>query len=150
MEPIRRAAPADVSRIAEILVFNNRLYFWPIFQDDGYSFGEMQVLPVAESYLKDPQKLADTFVYDDGVVKGLIQAAGGEVVKCYVAPCFQSGGVGRALLDYAVKRLDARWLWALERNRRAIRFYERAGFHATGERKLEEGTPEYLTRMERD
>lgn len=110
----------------------------------------MQVLPVAESYLKDPQKLADTFVYDDGVVKGLIQAAGGEVVKCYVDPCFQSGGVGRALLDYAVKRLDARWLWALEKNRRAIRFYERAGFHATGERKLEEGTPEYLTRMERD
>lgn len=124
MEPIRRAAPADVSRIAEILVFNNRLYFWPIFQDDGYSFGQMQVLPVAESYREDPEKLAQTFVYDDGV--------------------------GRALLDYAVERLDARWLWALEKNRRAVRFYESRGFHVTEERKLEEGTAEYLTRMERD
>ena len=149
MEPIRRAAPADVSRIAEILVFNNRLYFWPIFQDDSYSFGEMQVLPVAESYREDPEKLVQTFVYDDGVIKGLIQVAGGEVVKCYVDPCFQSGGVGRALMNYAVERLDARWLWALEKNLRAIRFYERSGFHVTEERKPEQGTAEYLVRMER-
>ena len=35
---IRQANEQDVSRIAEILVFNNRVNFYPIFQDDEYSF----------------------------------------------------------------------------------------------------------------
>jgi len=32
---------------------------------------------------------------------------------------------------------------------KAIRFYERHGFHVTEEKKLEEGTTEYLVRLER-
>ena len=50
MEKIRKATPKDLSRIAEILVFVKRMKFRPIFQDDDYSFGELQVLPVAEQY----------------------------------------------------------------------------------------------------
>ena len=41
---IRKATPEDLSRIAEILVFVKRIKFRPIFQDDDYSFGELQVL----------------------------------------------------------------------------------------------------------
>jgi putative acetyltransferase len=44
---IRKAVSHDVSRIAEILVFVKRIKYRPIFQDDDYSFGELQVLPVA-------------------------------------------------------------------------------------------------------
>ena len=47
---IRRAAVQDLSRIAEILVFVKRISFRPIFQNDAYSFGELQVLSVAEEY----------------------------------------------------------------------------------------------------
>lgn len=40
-------------------------------------------------------------------------------------------------------------LWVLEKNTRAIDFYLSHGFLRTGERKLEEGTAEYVIRMER-
>ena len=35
---IRRAERKDASRIAEILVFGNRVNFYPIFKEDEYSF----------------------------------------------------------------------------------------------------------------
>ena len=38
---IRRAKEEDASRVAEILVFVKRMKFRSIFQDDGYSFGEL-------------------------------------------------------------------------------------------------------------
>ena len=50
MTHIRKATEKDLSRIAEILVFVKRINFRPIFQDDDYSFGELQVLTVAEEY----------------------------------------------------------------------------------------------------
>lgn len=47
---IRKAKCEDLSRIAEILVFVKRMKFRPIFQNDDYSFGELQVLNVAKTY----------------------------------------------------------------------------------------------------
>ncbi len=47
---IRRATAQDLSRIAEILVFVKRIKYRPIFRNDAYSFGELQVLSVAEEY----------------------------------------------------------------------------------------------------
>jgi len=144
---IRRAAQGDVSRIAEIYVFNHRINFYPIFRDDGYAFGELQVVSIAEKYLADRELLENTFVFDDGVVRGYIRVRGGEVEKLFVDPFFQSRGIGAALLEYACGRLNADHLWALEKNARAIRFYERHGFALTGERKHEPDTTEYLVRM---
>lgn len=40
---IRKAELKDLSRIAEIFVFNNRINYFPIFHEEAYSFGEMQV-----------------------------------------------------------------------------------------------------------
>ncbi|AGT43810.1 hypothetical protein TPE_1315 [Treponema pedis str. T A4] len=36
-----------------------------------------------------------------------------------------------------------------KKNTKAVSFYKRHGFNLTGEKKLEEGTPEYLLRMVR-
>jgi len=47
---IRKAEIKDISRIAEILVFVKRMNYRSIFQNDGFSFGELQVLSVAEEY----------------------------------------------------------------------------------------------------
>ena len=146
---IRPATEQDVSRIAEIIIYNNRLNFWPIFQDDKYSFGELQVLTVAEDYLRDSEKRNRTFIYDDGVIKGLVQIEAHEIQKLYVDPFFQSQGIGAVLIEYAILEHQARFLWALEKNARAIQFYQRHGFHLTQERMLEEGTTEYLIRLER-
>lgn len=144
---IRQATEADVSRIAEILVFNNRTNFYPIFGDETYSFGEMQVIPVAESYLKDKETLQHTFVYDDGIVRGFICVEAGEVKKLYVDTFFQGKGIGAELLEYAIKEQNVTYLWALEKNVRGIKFYERHGFAVTGEKVFEEGTTEYLVKM---
>lgn len=41
---IRKASQNDLSRIAEIFVFNNRVNYFPIFKDIEFSFGELQVV----------------------------------------------------------------------------------------------------------
>lgn len=146
---IRQACAGDASRIAEILVFNNRLNFFPIFRDEQFSFGEMQVVPIVQAYLSDSAALGGVYVYDDGLVRGFVQICGREIKKLYVDPFFQNRGVGAALLDYALAQKQAAFLWALEKNVRAIRFYQRHGFRLTQERALEEGTTEYLVKLER-
>ena len=148
MPYIRQAGKADASRIAEIIVFNNRVNYFPIFRDEGFSFGTVQVLPLANEYMNDLDRLSRTWVYDDGVVKGLVAVRGEEIEKLYVEPAFQSQGIGARLLEHAVSNLGARWLWALEKNVRALRFYARHGFVPTGERTSEGDTPVYLIKLE--
>ena len=149
MNPIRKAQPGDLSRIAEIYVFNNRINYFPIFQDPGYSFGELQVVSLIDGYFKKPDILDRIYVLDDGVIRGFMEVDGDEVRKLYVEPCFQSGGFGRRLLEFAVETLGVNHLWALEKNTRAIVFYGRCGFSPTGRKQFEEGTTEYLVELSR-
>lgn len=146
MNSIRQATPEDLARIAEIEIFNYRLSFYPIFLNDDYYFQELQVPKLMQ---QNTAFLASTYVYDDGVVKGFIRLDGLEVAKLFVEPVLQGQGIGAKLLDYAVSRFDANTLWALEKNTRAIAFYQRHGFELTDERILEEDTDEFLVRMKR-
>ncbi len=146
---IRKATINDVSSIAEILVFVKRMNFRPIFQNDNYSFGELQVLSVAEKY-KSSDILENILVYDDGVVKGLIHIEGSEIVEPYVDYFFQNQGIGAALIEYAKENYPVTHLWAIEKNVEAIRFYNRHGFQVTESKKFEEGTTEYLVMLERE
>lgn len=149
MTHIRKAVTEDVSRIAEILVFVKRMNYRSIFMNDDYSFGELQVISVAQEYLNTPELMEETFVYDDGIVRGLLQVGNGEIKKLYVDHFFQSMGIGEKLLRFAVEAHGARFLYALEKNTRAVAFYERHGFHYTGKWEYEEGTTERLLRLER-
>lgn len=145
MKTIRPAKKEDLARIAEIEVFNYRLNFYPIFQSDSFYFCELQVPKQMEKH----RSLIDrTWVYDDGVVKGFIQVEGCEVKKLFVEPVLQGHSIGAELLNYAIAEMDIRYLWALEKNVKAIAFYKRHGFHVTGDRKLEDDTTEYLVRLE--
>lgn len=135
MANIRQAEYADVSRIAEILVFNYRLNFYRFFKSDEFYFGILNVLDTAKEYAAD---LGGVYVYDDGVIRGFIRVKGDELEKLHVDPQFQSRGIGEQLLEYAVSHLGARWLWALEYNTRGISFYERHGFALTGEKMVED------------
>ena len=143
---IRKAKSDDLNRIAEIEVFNYRLKFYPIFLDDEFYFGELQVPNVAKRYA---DSLEDIRVWDDGVVKGFILVKDGEIKKLFVEPVLQGQSIGAKLLEYAVEHMGAQTLWALEKNEGAIRFYQRHGFRLTGEKRLEYGTSEYLVRMQR-
>ena len=138
---IRKANDKDLARIAEILIFNYRLYFYPIFQSDEYYFDELQVPSLMKEF---ESQIASLYVYDDGVVKGFIKIEGTYIARLFVEPVLQNASIGSKLLEYAVKEHNADHLWALEKNVKAIRFYNRHGFFATGEKKLEEDTTEYL------
>lgn len=60
---IRQATVQDAGRIAEIEIFNYRINFYPIFKDDGFYFGEQQVLSVADKYASNENSLRDTYIY---------------------------------------------------------------------------------------
>lgn len=146
MNYIRQAVVDDLGRIAEIFVFNYRLNFYPIFQEDTFYFEELTVSNLIESFVKE---LDSIWVYDDGAVKGFIQIQKQEVKRLFVEPVLQGKAIGTELLEYGIAEKDANHLWALEKNIKAIAFYKRHGFNMTNEKKYEEDTTEFLVRMEK-
>ena len=72
---------------------------------------------------------------------------GTRIDELYVDSFFEKEGIGGKLVDFAVEKLDAYWLFVLEKNVNAIRFYEAHGFQLTGEREPEPGTAEYIVKM---
>lgn len=103
---------------------------------------------MAEKYAV-PEILNHIWVWDDGIVKGLIHIEGVEVSELYVDCFFQNQGIGANLMEYAIGEHHVSFLWAIQKNTDALRFYEAHGFHLTGEKKFEEGTTEYLVKLER-
>ena len=142
---IREAKLDDLARIAEIEVFNYRLNFYHIFQDDNFYFQEMQVLNIVN---ENKKRLGQLWVYDDnGIGKGFMWVDSQQIKKLFVEPVLQSRGIGSKLLEHAVEKLGATYLWALAKNTRAIAFYENHNFQTTEEKMLEEGTTEYLVKL---
>ena len=146
MNYIRQATVDDLVRIAEIFVFNYRLNFYPIFQEDTFYFEELTVFNMVESFAKE---LDSIWVYDDGVVKGFIQIKKREVRRLFVEPTLQGKSIGADLLEYGIAEKDVDFLWVLEKNIKAIVFYKKHGFDTTNKKKYEEDTIGFLVRMER-
>lgn len=145
---IRKAATCDLSRIAEIFVFNNRINYFPIFKQEEFSFGELQVVSMIDNYFSKDEILSNLFVAEDnGIIKGFMEIRKNEIGKLYVDPCFQSRGIGDQLIEYAKDYLHADFLWALEKNIKARKFYNRHGFIENGEKEFEEDTTEYLLKL---
>lgn len=145
--PIREAKVRDASRLAEILIFSKRLHYRKIFRDYDYSFGVMQVLPLARRFEEEEGSLSGYYVYDDGIVKGLIHLDGDEIKELYADPLFENVGIGSALMSFALERILHPQLWVLEGNDQAVRFYRSKGFIFTGERKLVPDSDKYESQM---
>lgn len=146
---VRKAKMQDIPRIAEIIVFGKRVAYRPIFQNDKVSFNEMQVVSLAEEYQKAHALLENMFVYDDGIVKGVINGNvvddSIEISEFYVEPFFKGNGIGRSLIEEVILRAKESgkkkiFLWVIKDNLSARKFYEANGFIHTGETCLIEGT----------
>lgn len=144
MKNIRQATEKDLFRIAEIEIFNYRLNFYPIFKSDWFYFEYLTVPSLMEKYAVETGSF---YVYDDGVIKGFVKTSDSEIQKLFVEPVLQGNKIGDALVNFATEKLSADNLWALEKNTKAIKFYEKHGFELTGEKKFEEDTTEYLVKL---
>ena len=144
MKNIRQATEKDLFRIAEIEIFNYRLNFYPIFKSDWFYFEYLTVPSLIEKYAVETGSF---YVYDDGVIKGFVKTSDNEIQKLFVEPVLQGNKIGDALVNFATEKLSADNLWALEKNTKAIKFYEKHGFELTGEKKFEEDTTEYLVKL---
>lgn len=146
---VRKATKKDSARIAEIIIFGKRVAYRSIFRNDEVSFNEIQVIPLWEEYSNNPEKLEHMLVFDDGIVKGVINCKPVEdeveICEFYVEPFFKGQGIGRELIQNVIAEAKTTqkkriFLWVLEENASARRFYEANGFHANGETCLVEGT----------
>lgn len=146
---VRKASMQDVSRIAEIIVFGKRVAYRPIFNNDVVSFNELQVINLIEEYRNNPTLVDNMLVYDDGIIKGVINRIFKddtvEICEFYIEPFFKGNGIGKELIWQVI--LEARtskknkiFLWVIEDNLSARKFYENNGFIANGETCLIEGT----------
>lgn len=157
---IRKAEIKDASRLAEILIFAKRTAYRQIFNNDNVSFNKMQVLDLALDFRDKKSELDDLYVYDDGIVKGLIKWGNSdkkdiensiEIFELYIDTFFQGQGIGSILIkdciEYA-KEHNVRkiFLWVLEKNYNARKVYEKFGFKADDVTKFEDGTTELLLR----
>ena len=60
---------------------------------------------------------------------------------------FQNDKVSFGEICY--RAIELWFLWVLEKNTKAIQFYQRHGFVITEEKQYEEGTTEYIVKMKR-
>ena len=146
---LRKATMQDVPRIAEIIVFGKRVAYRPIFNNDVVSFNELQVINLVEKYRNNPQAVDNMFVYDDGIIKGVINRIYKDdtvkICEFYVEPFFKGNGIGKELIQQVISeaRMSKKnkvFLWVIADNLSARRFYENNGFKANGKTCLIEGT----------
>lgn len=146
---IRKATLQDVSRIGEIIVFGKRVAYRSIFNNDIVSFNELQVMDIVEELRSNPPRLDNMIVYDDGIVKGVINRKiaenEAEICEFYVEPFFKGQGIGRQLIQRVIAETKVSgckriFLWVIQENLSARKFYEANGFQASGETCLIEGT----------
>lgn len=147
---IRHAESKDSSRLAEILIFAKRTTYRPIFNNDIVSFNKMQVLDLALTYRDNEHELDNIYVFDDGIVKGMIKweiqdKQFARISELFVDTFFQGQGIGNILINDCIQKskeqkINKILLWVLEENRTARNFYEKHGFKYDGINKNEEDT----------
>ncbi|MGM9612381.1 MAG: GNAT family N-acetyltransferase [Butyricicoccus sp.] len=99
-----------------------------------------QMLPQAEIYV----------ALIEGEIQGFLGLEGDGIAGLFVRPGAQSRGLGRELLGYAKAAHGRLFLHVYRKNERAVRFYQREGFHTVAECMDENtGEPEYLMRWQK-
>jgi GNAT superfamily N-acetyltransferase len=146
---IRPGRPEDARAVAEVHVASWRYAYRGLLPDDyleKLSVDEREARLLA--WFADPTPRSGILVAEEaGRIVGFVTFGPsrdddvgeetGEVPAIYVAPAATGAGIGRALLEKATAAsretgFTRASLWVLERNERARRFYEKAGWRWDG------------------
>ena len=136
---IRRASVADAADIANVHVRT-----WQAAYDHIFGSERLAELDVSRRVAGWTRVLDDgepVFVADDdGRVVGFVSVGACELYAIYALPETWGSGAGHELMRAALEQLRGEgcgeaFLWVLEDNPRARRFYEREGWELDGERK---------------
>lgn len=140
---VRDASPADIEPLAA-------LWF------DGWQEAHAAILPEELKRDRTPERFAERLAAAlsdvrvagaPGDPRGFHMLKGGELNQLYVSARARGAGVASALIADAERQLAARgfttaWLDCAIGNLRAARFYEKSGWHRTGEVVSNLTTPE--------
>ena len=138
---IRSLQKADINRIADIWLDTNL---------KAHSFISAQYWESNYELVKEMMSQAEVYVYeDDKMIQGFVGISNEYIEGIFVPDEMQSCGIGKLLLDYIKDKKVSLRLNIYQKNARAISFYQRHGFHLTGQKKFEEDTTEYLVKLER-
>ena len=146
---VRKASEQDLSRMAEINVYSWRTAYRGIIPDE-YLFNQRSVMATAENMgkrLKTPGFVID--VFDDGIIKGFAihhpaedkdLADAYDIMALYIEPQFKGLGIGSELIRSVEKQAKDKdfktmVIWTLEKNERAIAFYEKHSYIQDGIRE---------------
>jgi len=134
---IRAASSADAGPIADVWLRSFGEAFpgihRPHSDDEVRAWIRSELVPVHETWVATA----------DGRVVALMALTIDELAQLYVDPDWQGQGIGDALVTLAKRRRpNGLRLFAFQRNRRAIGFYERRGFvevdRSDGQRNMEQ------------
>ena len=109
---------------------------------DEISFGLWTPLLLDSSRAGYVLKVDDDFIAASSIAPAREEkmSGWGELISIYVLPQYFNQGYGKKLLEFVVGKLRKRgydniYLWVLEENQGARRFYERNGFSPNGDRR---------------
>jgi len=88
------------------------------------------------------------FVDARGETLGFMGTSGESLEMLFVAPAARGMGIGRALVEHAIRELAVRVVDVNEQNGQAVGFYRRMGFEVVGRSELDgQGKPYPLLHM---
>jgi diamine N-acetyltransferase len=147
---VRRAREADADALLDVQRTASLAAFGHIFPPGDPPFPDEQIRASWLDVLASPE--AEALIAEEaGDVVGLVSVfpARGLVERLFVRPERWGSGVAGTLHDMALERIRAAgaeeaWLWVMDENRRARRFYERRGWRPSGEARRSEYPPHPL------
>lgn len=122
---IRKATVSDGMRVMEV---------WRRAVDATHDFLKPDDRRDIESEVAAflPSAPLDLAVDEADAAIGFMLLDGSHMEALFIDPAYRGKGIGRALVDEAVKRFPSLSTDVNEQNLQAIRFYERLGFERTG------------------
>ena len=132
---IRRLLNRDVDEVAEIWLDTNL---------KAHHFIAPQYWKENFKAVKEQLSQAEVYVWEDEhtkEIKGFVGLSDDYIAGIFVRSSAQSGGIGKILLDYSKSSREQLTLSVYQKNTRAVKFYQREGFHIQRE-GMDENTGE--------